>query len=253
MHKANRLNVGAKTRHGNLRIPDPMLPGVSISTAFWRPQLRRVLILYYILFPNICGIYIVWQPRNFWVTIHSASEDRTHGNGPELLKLSKSCWVGGRSSRESAQMQLAHQVKARVKCGATKIECMVCSVPYLCISLFAMWIWWMRYFGPHFQVIPRKFKWRNRGCQPSPCQSCHCICSPSTYQHFQKSIVQPGTIQKPWYKHQINDIGHSRQVSRVKQLDWIDWTLSLNNDMVHFIWLTCSFQHTATRNWWGTH
>ena len=50
-----------------------------------------------------------------------------------------------------------------------------------------------------------------------------------------------------------NDIGHSRQVSRVKQLDWIDWTLSLNNDMVHFIWLTCSFQHTSTRNWWGTH
>ena len=56
----------------------------------------------------------------------------------------------------------------------------------------------------HFQVIPRKFKWRNRGCQPSPCQSCHCICSPSTYEHVQKSIVQPGTIQKPWYKHQIN-------------------------------------------------
>jgi hypothetical protein len=49
-------------------------------------------------------------------------------------------------------MQLAHQMKARVKCGATKIECMVCPVPYLCISLFAMWIWWMTYFGPHAAI-----------------------------------------------------------------------------------------------------
>ena len=199
---------GAKTRHGNLRIPDPMLPGVSISTAFWRPQLRRVLILY-ILFPNICGIYIVWQPRNFWVTIHSASEDRTHGNGPGLLKLSKSCWVGGRSSRESAQMQLAHQMKARVKCGSNKnwmhgvsgplpVHQLICNVDMVDDIL------WGHMLQSHFQVIPRKFKWRNRGCQPSPCQSCHCICSPSTYEHVQKSIVQPGTIQKPWYKHQIN-------------------------------------------------
>lgn len=158
-------------------------------------------LILYLLFPNICGIYVVWQPRNFRVTIHSASEDRTHGNGPELLNLSISR-VGLVAGRHVNPLKCILPIKWRrvsnvekQKLNAWCVRSPTCASAYLQCG-YGGWHTLGHMLQSHFQVIPRKFKWRNRGCQPSPCQSCHCICSPSTYQHFQKSVFQPGTIQK---------------------------------------------------------